>query len=120
MTIEKTIEIGGRKLTFECGRVARQAAGAVQIRYGDTVVLVTACASKKPREGIDFMPLTVDYRENTYAVGKIPGGFFKREGRPNEKETLTSRLIDRPLRPLFPAGWNCAAGAICCARGSMA
>jgi polyribonucleotide nucleotidyltransferase len=105
--VEKSIEIGGRKLTFECGRIARQADGAVHIRYGDTVVLVTACAAKKPREGVDFMPLTVDYRENTYAAGKIPGGFFKREGRPNEKETLTSRLIDRPLRPLFPSGWDC-------------
>ncbi len=107
MTIERSIEIGGRKLSLECGKVARQADGAVQVRYGDTVVLVTACAARKPREGVDFVPLTVDYRENTYAAGKIPGGFFKREGRPNEKETLTSRLIDRPLRPLFPAGWDC-------------
>lgn len=107
MKVKKNVEIGGRTLTFECGKVARQADGSVQVRYGDTVVLVTACASKKPREGIDFMPLTVDYRENTYAAGKIPGGFFKREGRPNEKETLTSRLIDRPLRPLFPPGWDC-------------
>ncbi len=107
MTIEKSIEIGGSKLSLECGKVARQADGAVQVRYGDTVVLVTACAARKAREGVDFIPLTVDYRENTYAAGKIPGGFFKREGRPNEKETLTSRLIDRPLRPLFPAGWDC-------------
>ncbi|HXI02906.1 MAG TPA: polyribonucleotide nucleotidyltransferase, partial [Candidatus Saccharimonadales bacterium] len=107
MIIKKSVEIGGRQLTLESGKVARQADGSVQVRYGDTVVLVTACAAKKPREGIDFMPLTVDYRENTYAAGKIPGGFFKREGRPNEKETLTSRLIDRPLRPLFPAGWDC-------------
>jgi polyribonucleotide nucleotidyltransferase len=105
--IEKSIEIGGRTLTVESGRIARQAGGAVKMRYGDTVVLVTACGARKPRENIDFMPLTVDYRENTYAGGKIPGGFFKREGRPNEKETLTSRLIDRPLRPLFPAGWDC-------------
>jgi polyribonucleotide nucleotidyltransferase len=87
--------------------MARQADGAVVVRYGDTVVLVTAVASKTPREGVDFLPLTVDYRENTYAAGKIPGGFFRREGRPNEKEVLTSRLIDRPLRPLFPAGWRC-------------
>jgi len=105
--ITKSINLGGRELTIECGRVARQADGAVTVRYGDTVVLVTACADRKPKENIDFVPLTVDYRENTYAAGKIPGGFFKREGRPNEKETLTSRLIDRPLRPLFPAGWDC-------------
>jgi polyribonucleotide nucleotidyltransferase len=101
------IEVGGRKLSIETGRIARQAHGAVVMRLGDTVVMVTACAQKKPREGVDFLPLTVDYRENTYAAGKIPGGFFKREGRPNDKETLTSRLIDRPLRPLFPKGWNC-------------
>jgi polyribonucleotide nucleotidyltransferase len=105
--INKSIEVGGRTLSVESGRVARQADGAVTIRYGDTVVLVTACADRKPKENIDFVPLTVDYRENTYAAGKIPGGFFKREGRPNEKETITSRLIDRPLRPLFPDGWNC-------------
>src|SRR5262245_41840077 len=86
--------------------MAKQADGAVLVRFGDTVVLVTACAQKLPRAGADFLPLTVDYRENTYAAGKIPGGFFKREGRPNEKETLTSRLIDRPLRPLFPDGWH--------------
>jgi polyribonucleotide nucleotidyltransferase len=101
------VEVGGRKISIETGRIARQANGAVVVRLGDTVVMVTACAQKKPREGVDFLPLTVDYRENTYAAGKIPGGFFKREGRPNDKETLTSRLIDRPLRPLFPEGWNC-------------
>jgi len=94
-------------MSFETGRMARQADGAVVVRYGDTVVLVTAVAAKAPREGVDFLPLTVDYRENTYAAGKIPGGFFRREGRPNEKEILTSRMIDRPLRPLFPAGWRC-------------
>src|SRR5262245_42424970 len=88
------------------GRVARQADGAVLVRQGDTVVLVTATAERREREGVDFLPLTVDYRENTYAAGKIPGGFFKREGRPNEKETLTSRMIDRPIRPLFPKGWR--------------
>ena len=77
------------------------------MRLGDTVVLATACAQKEPRAGVDFLPLTVDYRENTYAAGKIPGGFFKREGRPNEKEILTSRMIDRPLRPLFPEGYAC-------------
>ncbi len=107
MIIKKTVEIGGKTLTFEMGRVARQAAGSCTIRLGDTVVLATACASNTPREGIDFLPLTVDYREWTYAAGKIPGGFFKREGRPNQKETLTCRLIDRPIRPLFPEGWGC-------------
>ncbi len=107
MIIKKTVEIGGKTLTFEMGRVAKQAAGSCTIRLGDTVVLATACASDTPREGIDFLPLTVDYREWTYAAGKIPGGFFKREGRPNQKETLTCRLIDRPIRPLFPEGWGC-------------
>jgi polyribonucleotide nucleotidyltransferase len=87
--------------------MAKQADGAVVVRLGDTVVLATACAQREPRVGVDFLPLTVDYRENTYAGGKIPGGFFKREGRPNEKEILTSRMIDRPLRPLFPEGWAC-------------
>ena len=86
--------------------MAKQADAAVTVTYGETVVLVTATAARKPREGMTFLPLTVDYRENTYAAGKIPGGFFKREGRPTEKETLTSRLIDRPIRPLFPDGWN--------------
>ena len=99
-------EIGGLEFTIEMGKVAKQADGAAYVSYGDTVVLVTACASKEPREGMDFFPLTVDYRENTYAAGKIPGGFFKREGRPTEKEILTSRLIDRPLRPLFPEGFS--------------
>ena len=93
-------------MTFTIDRMATQADGNVLVQHGDTIVLVTAVADKKPKEGISFLPLTVDYRENTYAAGKIPGGFFKREGRPNEKETLTSRLIDRPLRPLFPEGWN--------------
>jgi len=100
-------EIGGRTLIIETGRVAKQAAGSVTVRYGDTIVLVTACASADPREGIDFLPLTVDYLEKTFAAGKIPGGFFKREGKPTEKETLTSRFIDRPIRPLFPEGWAC-------------
>ena len=94
--------LGRFNLSIETGWLAKQADGAVTVRYGDTVMLVTACAAKKPREGVDFLPLTVDYRENTYAAGKIPGGFFRREGRPNEKEVLTSRMIDRPLRPLFP------------------
>jgi polyribonucleotide nucleotidyltransferase len=97
---------GGRMLSIETGRLARQADGAVIVRSGDTVVLVTACAAANPREGIDFLPLTVDYKEYTYASGRIPGGFFKREGKPTEKEVLTSRLIDRPIRPLFPSGWR--------------
>ncbi|HEX9203700.1 MAG TPA: polyribonucleotide nucleotidyltransferase, partial [Vicinamibacteria bacterium] len=97
--------LGAHTLSIETGRMAKQADGAVIVRLGDTVVLATACAQKEPRVGVDFLPLTVDYRENTYAGGKIPGGFFKREGRPNEKEILTSRMIDRPLRPLFPEGY---------------
>jgi polyribonucleotide nucleotidyltransferase len=101
------IDFEGRPLTVETGRLARQAGGAALVRYGETVVLVTATALASAREGIDFFPLTCDYQEKTFAAGKIPGGFFKREGRPAEKEILTSRLIDRPLRPLFPAGFNC-------------
>jgi polyribonucleotide nucleotidyltransferase len=97
----------GRKLSIEVGRLAKQASGSALIRYGDTVVLVTAVASRDAREGIDFFPLTVDYQEKTFAAGKIPGGFFKREGRPSEKEVLTSRLIDRPLRPNFAEGFHC-------------
>ena len=103
--LNRSVDFGGRTFTIETGVMAKQADGAVTVRYGDTVVLVTSTADRKERIGIDFLPLTVDYRENTYAAGKIPGGFFKREGRPNEKETLTSRLIDRPIRPLFPKGW---------------
>jgi polyribonucleotide nucleotidyltransferase len=99
-------EIGGRKLILEVGEVANQANGAVLVWYGETVVLVTAVAAPEMREGIDFVPLTVDYREKAYAAGKIPGGFFKREGRPSEREILTSRLIDRPIRPLFPKGFR--------------
>lgn len=98
-------EIGGRSLILETGRVARQADGAVWVQYGETVVLVTVVAAKTARDGIDFLPLTVDYQEKAYAAGKIPGGYFKREGRLSEKETLCSRLIDRPLRPLFPENW---------------
>jgi polyribonucleotide nucleotidyltransferase len=99
------VDVGGRTLSFEVGKVAQQANGAVLVRYGGTVVLVTAVMSEKPREGVDFLPLTCDYLEMAYAAGRIPGGFFRREiGRPSEKETLTSRLIDRPLRPLFPKG----------------
>jgi polyribonucleotide nucleotidyltransferase len=100
------IDIGNRPMTFETGRVARQADGAVVVRYGDSEVLATVVASKHAVEGQDFFPLTVDYRERAYAGGRIPGGFFKREGRPAEKEILTSRLIDRPLRPLFPKGFR--------------
>jgi polyribonucleotide nucleotidyltransferase len=100
-----SITLGSNTLSIECGKVAKQANGAAYVRFGDTVVLATAC-STNPREGIDFFPLTVDYREYTYAAGKIPGGFFKREGRPTEKEILTSRLIDRPIRPLFPEGFK--------------
>jgi len=97
----------GKTLSLETGKIARQASGAVIVTYGDTVLLATAVSSKIPREGLDFFPLTCDYLEKTYAAGKIPGGFFKREGRLTEKETLTSRLIDRPLRPLFPKGYFC-------------
>ena len=100
------IEWGGRTLTLETGRIARQADGAVLAKYGDTSVLATVVADREPRQGIDFFPLMVDYREKTYAAGKIPGGFFKREARPAEKETLTSRLIDRPIRPLFVDGFQ--------------
>jgi polyribonucleotide nucleotidyltransferase len=102
--IKKSIAYGNHTLTLETGEIARQANGAVVVSLGDTVVLVTCVAAKQPKPGQDFFPLTVDYQEKTYAAGKIPGGFFKREGRPSEKETLTSRLIDRPLRPLFPEG----------------
>ena len=99
------IDVAGRTLRLETGRVAKQADGAVWASYGDTVVLATAVAAQTAKPGIDFLPLTVDYQEKTYAAGKIPGGYFKREGRPSEKEVLTSRLIDRPLRPLFPDGY---------------
>src|ERR1700758_5406999 len=100
------LDWGGRKLTLETGRIARQADGAVLATYGDTSVLATVVAAKQPREGVDFLPLTVDYQEKFYAAGRIPGGYFKREGRPTEKETLVSRLIDRPVRPLFAEGWR--------------
>lgn len=100
------LQLGGRKFTVETGKMAKQANGAALVRYGDTVVLVTATASEEPREGVDFFPLTVDYEEKMYAVGKIPGGFIKREGRPGESAILCSRLIDRPIRPLFPEGFR--------------
>src|SRR5881394_1083447 len=102
----RELTIGQNTLRLETGKLAKQAHGSVIVRYGDTVVLVTACRAANPREGIDFLPLTVDYREYTYASGRIPGGFFKREGKPAEKEVLTSRVIDRPIRPLFPSGWR--------------
>jgi polyribonucleotide nucleotidyltransferase len=109
----KEIQWGGRKLVLETGRVARQADGAVLVTYGETVVLCTAVAQKQPKPGIDFFPLTVNYQEKTFAAGKIPGGFFKREGRPTEKEVLTSRLIDRPIRPLFAEGFRNETQVIC-------
>jgi polyribonucleotide nucleotidyltransferase len=104
--IREGVMVGGKELTIETGRMAKQAGGSAVIRYGDTVVLVAATASAKPRENVDFLPLTCDYLEKTSAAGKIPGGYFKREGRPTEVEILTSRLIDRPCRPLFPKGWR--------------
>src|SRR5687767_11761240 len=103
---KRDLSLGTHSLSIETGRLAKQADGSVVVRMGDTMVLVTACHSSSPREGIDFLPLTVDYREYTYASGRIPGGFFKREGKATEKETLTSRLIDRPIRPLFAPGWR--------------
>ncbi|HKA36669.1 MAG TPA: polyribonucleotide nucleotidyltransferase, partial [Thermoanaerobaculia bacterium] len=107
MTHHKTsIPLPTRPLEIEIGKLAKQADGAAVVRYGDTVVLATAVFAKEPKENADFFPLTVDYRENTYAAGRIPGGWFKREGRPTEKEILTSRLIDRPFRPLFPKGFT--------------
>jgi len=111
--IKKTFQYGDHTVTFETGEIARQADGAVLVNMGDTVVLCTVVGAKKPMEGRDFFPLTVDYQEKTYAAGKIPGGFFRREGRPSEKEILTSRLIDRPIRPLFPKGYRNETQVIC-------
>ena len=102
LPVVKRCAFGAHELTLETGEIAKQASGAVIVRMGDTVVLVTAVGSKRAKDGLDFFPLTVEYRERFYAGGRIPGGFFKREGRPTEKEILTSRLIDRPVRPLFP------------------
>src|SRR6185295_8040551 len=102
----RELTIGQNTLRFETGKLAKQAGGSVIVRSGDSMVLVTACRAASPREGIDFLPLTVDYREYAYSSGRIPGGFFKREGKPTEKEVLTSRCIDRPIRPLFPSGWR--------------
>jgi polyribonucleotide nucleotidyltransferase len=101
------MELGGRTLSIETGEMAKQADGSALVRYNDTIVLVTACSEREPKPGNTFFPLIVDYRENTYSAGKIPGGFFKREGRPTEKEILTARLVDRPIRPLFPDGFFC-------------
>ncbi|MDP7650321.1 MAG: polyribonucleotide nucleotidyltransferase [Rhodospirillales bacterium] len=109
----KEIDWGGRKLVFETGKIARQADGAVMVSYGETKVLCTVVGEATPRAGIDFFPLTVNYQEKTFAAGKIPGGFFKREGRPTEKDTLVSRLIDRPIRPLFAKGYNNETQVIC-------
>src|SRR5689334_22083884 len=108
MKQEVSVELaGGKTISFETGKLAKQAHGSVVVRIGDNVVLATATANPDPREGIDFFPLTVDYREYTYAGGRIPGGLIKREGRPSEREILTSRQIDRPVRPLFPDGFRC-------------
>jgi polyribonucleotide nucleotidyltransferase len=107
MVYSAKANVGDKEIVFETGRLAKQASGSVVVRCGETVVLITAVSEKQGREGIDFFPLTVDYLEMTYAAGKIPGGFFKREGRPTEKEILTARFIDRPVRPLFPKGFNC-------------
>src|SRR3979490_2522117 len=101
------LDWGGRKLVLETGKIARQADGAVLATYGESTVLATVVSAKEPKAGIDFLPLTCNYQEKTYAAGRIPGGYFKREGRPTEKETLVSRLIDRPIRPLFAEGYRC-------------
>ena len=107
MKQEVTVELaGGKRLTFETGRMAKQASGAALVTQGDNVVLATAVAAPEPREGLDFFPLTVDYREYAYAGGRIPGGFIKREGRPSEREILTCRQIDRPIRPMFPENFR--------------
>src|ERR1700687_2890506 len=100
------IDLDGQKITLETGKIAKQANGAVIVRSGDSVVLVSACSNPQPKPNAAFFPLTVDYREYTYAAGKFPGGFIKREGRPSEKQILTSRLMDLPIRPLFPEGYQ--------------
>src|SRR5438034_230407 len=108
-----SVTIGGREITFETGKLAKQADGAVGVRSGDTMVLATAQGRMEPREGADFFPLTVDVEERMYAAGKIPGGFFKREGRPTERAILTARMIDRPIRPLWPKGYKNETQVIC-------
>src|SRR5262245_50723880 len=105
--IEKSIQLGEQTLTFQTGKVAKQASGSVWVTAGGTVVLVTAQGAKEANPGTDFLPLTVDYQEKMSAAGRIPGGFFKREGKPRDEETLVSRLIDRSVRPLFKEGWAC-------------
>src|SRR5437016_6976752 len=109
----KELNWGGRRLVLETGKIARQADGAVLAAYGETTVLATAVAERAPKPGLDFFPLTVNYQEKTYAAGKIPGGYFKREGRPTERETLISRLIDRPIRPLFVPGFRNETQVVC-------
>src|ERR1700748_1824828 len=106
MSHKVDIDLYGSQVSLETGKIAKQAGGSVVVRSGDSLVLVTATSAEKPTPGASFFPLTVDYREYTYAAGKFPGGFIKREGRPSEKEILTSRLIDRPIRPLFPEGYS--------------
>ena len=106
MIVKKEIELGGRLFSIETGRYAKQANGSVMVRYGDTMVLVTAVATSEAKEGLDYFPLQVEYREKTSAAGKFPGGYIKREGRPTEKEILSSRLCDRPIRPLFPESFT--------------
>jgi polyribonucleotide nucleotidyltransferase len=113
MVTIKEMELGGRTLKLETGKLAKQANGSVMVTYGDTVVLCTVVAADAPKEGQDFFPLQVEFREKTAAVGKIPGGFFKREARPSEKEILTARLIDRPIRPLFPEDFMIDTQVIC-------
>src|SRR5689334_9483040 len=105
--VEQTVQLGDTVVTFQTGKLAKQASGSVWAKAGDTMVLVTAQAAKEPKPGIDFLPLTVDYQEKMSAAGRIPGGFFKREGKARDEETLTSRLIDRSCRPLFAEGWGC-------------
>ncbi|MBI3189042.1 MAG: polyribonucleotide nucleotidyltransferase, partial [Ignavibacteriales bacterium] len=107
MVVRKEVEIGGKILSLETGKLARQADGAVMVRLGDTMVMATVVANKEAMEGKDFFPLQVEYREKIASVGKIPGGFFKREGKPSEKEVLSARLIDRPIRPMFPESFKC-------------
>src|ERR671933_83584 len=110
---EVTVTVGGRDITFETGKLAKQADGAVIVRSGETMVLATAMGRQEAREGADFFPLTVDVEERMYAAGKIPGGFFKREGRPTERAILTARMIDRPIRPLWPKGYRNETQVIC-------
>src|SRR5437867_6794375 len=115
MTHTVEVEINGQRMAIETGKVAKQADGAVVVRYGGSMVLTTCVAARTAKESQDFFPLTVEYRERAYAGGRIPGGYFKREGAPVKKETLTSRLIDRPVRPLFPAGFKNEVQVICLA-----